>query len=444
VDEAELIPAIDRFYEAHSQAQSSAAATAKDLGGSLSGGEDIGVGVDKGLLDMLDQGHVVEIVRAILRDAIRMRASDIHVEPRLDHVQIRYRVDGRLLTHTTLPADMHRYVVSRLKILAECDIAESRVPQDGRFATTVDDHTIDLRVSTLPTFWGEKVVLRLLDRSRTLVSLSTLGFGTETLRDYERLIRAPQGMILVTGPTGSGKTTTLYASLHAINDETRNITTVEDPIEYEVAGLNQTQVHPRIDLTFARSLRHIMRQDPDIILVGEVRDGETAEMAFRAALTGHLVLTTLHTNDAPSATTRLVDMGVAPYIIASSVIGILAQRLVRRLCTRCRETCDPSDLELERLQMTAEQARKVQFHRGRGCQHCRNTGYSGRVAVYELMVMNQELREAVAQGVTAGNLRQAALRNGMRSLKYDGLLKIHAGMTSAQEVIGVMFASDEV
>ncbi|MCE5218729.1 GspE/PulE family protein [bacterium] len=442
VDETELMNAIDRFYVAHAQSQASPTAPTKDLDSNVSGLEDLGVGVDRGLLDMLDQGHVVEIVRAILRDAIRLKASDVHIEPRGDHVQIRYRIDGRLVTHTTLPSDMLRFVVSRIKILAECDISETRVPQDGRFATAVDGRAIDLRVSTLPTFWGEKVVLRLLDRSNTLVSLSQLGFSPETLRDYERLIRSPQGMLLVTGPTGSGKSTTLYASLHAINDETRNITTVEDPIEYEVEGLNQTQVHPRIDLTFSRALRHILRQDPDVILVGEIRDLETAEMAFRAALTGHLVLSTLHTNDAPSAATRLIDTGVAPYILASSLIGVLGQRLVRRICPHCRETCTPTPLELERLSMTPEQAKRIQFHKGRGCSRCRNTGYSGRIALYELMVMNHDLRVAIAAGQDASVLRQIALRSGMKSLRHDGIVKVHQGITSAQEVIGITVAED--
>jgi type IV pilus assembly protein PilB len=444
VDEAELMRAIDEFYAAHAQAQVSTTAATKDLGSNVSGVEDLTGAVDRTLLDMLDQGHVIEIVRAILREAIRLKASDIHIEPRADSVQIRYRIDGRLTTHTTLPSDMLRFVVSRIKILAECDISESRVPQDGRFATTVDDRAIDLRVSTLPTFWGEKVVLRILDRSSTLVSLSQLGFMPETLREFEKLIRSPQGMLLVTGPTGSGKSTTLYAALHAINDETRNITTVEDPIEYEVEGLNQTQVHPRIDLTFARALRHILRQDPDVILVGEIRDLETAEMAFRASLTGHLVLSTLHTNDAPSAATRLIDTGVQPYIVASSLIGVLAQRLVRRICTRCRETCEASPVELDRLALTPEQAKKIQFHRGRGCQRCRNTGYSGRIALYELMTMSPEVREAISTNQNASVLRQLAVRKGMRTLKLDGLSKVHQGVTSAAEVISVMFAGDEV
>ena len=445
VEEAELMAAIEEFYAVHAQALVSTTATTKDLESSVASTmDDTDVGVDTALLDIMDQGAVVEIVRVIIRDAVRMRASDIHIEPGAETFQVRYRVDGQMLRQTELDKDLHPAVVSRIKILADCDISENRMPQDGRFATPVDDRVIDMRVSTLPTFWGEKVVLRLLDRSRVFVSLTQLGFGPETLRQYERLIRMPQGMILVTGPTGSGKSTTLYASLHTLNDETRNITTVEDPIEYEVAGINQTQVNPRIELTFARALRHILRQDPDVILVGESRDLETAEMSFRASLTGHLVFTTLHTNDAPSAATRLVDLGIEPYIITSSVIGIIAQRLVRRICSHCRETCMPTDIELERLQLTPEQAKKIQFHKGRGCQRCRNTGHSGRVAIYELIVMNNELRDAIVAGQTATQLRQIALRTGMKSMRYDGLLKINQGVTSAQEVIRATYVSGEM
>jgi type II secretory ATPase GspE/PulE/Tfp pilus assembly ATPase PilB-like protein len=348
------------------------------------------------------------------------------------------------MTVTTLPTDMHRYVISRIKIMAGADIAETRFPQDGRFATEVDERPIDLRVSTLPTYWGEKSVLRILDKSKALVSLNQLGMIPEVQEGYERLIHSPQGMILVTGPTGSGKSTTLYASLHTINDDTVNITTVEDPIEYQIAGVNQVQVLPRIDLTFATALPFILRQDPDVILIGEIRDLDTAEMAFRASLTGHLVLSTLHTNDAPSAATRLVDLGVEPYLIASSVIGVIAQRLVRRICPRCREACEPSELELDRLELTPEQAKKIQFHRGRGCAQCRNTGYQGRIGVYELMPMTNDLREAITANVNAAELRRIALRTGMKSLKYDGLSKVNAGITTAAEVISIMFASENV
>jgi type IV pilus assembly protein PilB len=441
VPEAELKAAIEQYYTTLSRSQVNLTATTKDLGGSISGG-DYGNAVDKALAEMLDQAPVVRVLEQIIRDAVRMRASDIHVEPRAEQVAVRFRVDGRLQTMTLLPMDMHRYVLSRIKILADEDIAETRTPQDGRFATVVDDRPIDLRVSTLPTFWGEKAVLRILDKSRTLVSLSQLGFLPETRKLYEELIGMNQGILLVTGPTGSGKTTTLYASLHQLNDESTNITTVEDPIEYEVSGLNQVQVHPQINLTFSSALRSILRQDPDVILVGEVRDLETAEMAFRAALTGHLVLSTLHTNDAPSAATRLVHMGIPAYLIASTVIGVLAQRLVRKLCGHCREGCDPTPEEVDRLQLPAEQVGKIQFHRARGCAHCRNTGYQGRIALYELMPIGNEMREGITSGMNAAQLRQIALRSGMRSLKYDGLAKVHQGITSAREVVGVMFASD--
>ena len=441
VDEEELRQAIDQYYSTRARAQVRASANVRDIGEAVSGLEGV-AGADRTLVDMLDQAPVVRILEAILAEAVRMRASDIHLEPRMDCLQVRYRVDGQLMTIKRLPKDMQRYVLSRVKILAGEDIAETRLPQDGRFETVVDERPIDLRVSTLPTFWGEKAVMRILDKSRTLVSLNQLGFMPHTLGDFENLIRQPQGMILVTGPTGSGKSTTLYASLHTINDDRTNIITIEDPIEYEVEGLNQVQVHPQIELTFAKALRHILRQDPDVILVGEIRDYETAEQAFRAALTGHLCLSTLHTNDAPSATTRLTDMGVEPFIVSSSVIGVLAQRLVRRLCSRCKESYEPTELEITRLQITPEQAAKLTFHRGRGCQYCRNSGYSGRVALYELMMCNAEVRDAISQGITAQALRTVALRNGMKSMKFDGLVKVNAGTTSAAEVLRVMFASD--
>ncbi len=439
VDEVELRNAIDHYYATRARSQvSMQAATSTSLDMQVTGSE-FAVDVDQKLAEMLDQAPVVAIVEQILEQAIQMRASDIHIEPRADNVRVRYRIDGQLMTYTTLPSDMHRYALSRIKIMAGADISETRLPQDGRFATEVDDRPIepqdgrfatevddrpiDVRVSTLPTYWGEKAVMRILDKSRALVSLNQLGMSQETMHTWERLLHTRQGMVLVTGPTGSGKSTTLYASLHTINDDTKNITTVEDPIEYQVAGVNQTQVHPRIDLTFANALRHILRQDPDIILIGEIRDIETAEMAFRASMTGHLVLSTLHTNDAPSAATR--------------------QRLVRRICPRCREEVEPSEMELERLELSADQAKKIKFHHGRGCAMCRNTGYSGRIGVYELMVITPELRDAIAAGANASELRRLALRGGMRSLKYDGLSKVNAGVTTAGEVITLLFAGEQ-
>lgn len=441
VEQSELTEAIEQYYSAQARARAAVAEKAKDISATVTGMEGA-AGLDSDLVSMLDDAPIVRVVETIVRDAVRMRASDIHIEPRADRVQVRYRVDGQLMTATNLRKDMHRYVLSRIKILAGEDIAETRLPQGGRFDTLIDDRPIDLRVSTLPTYWGEKAVMRILDKSRVFVSLNQLGFLPQMQQEFEHLITSPQGMILVTGPTGSGKSTTLYAALHTINDDTKNITTVEDPIEYEVEGLNQTQIHPDIGLDFAEFLRNILRQDPDVILVGEIRDLETAQMAFRASLTGHLVLTTLHTNDAPSAATRLVDLGIPPYIIASSIIGVLAQRLVRRICSHCREVYRPTAQELETLGLSAEQAEKIRFHRGTGCTRCRNTGYSGRIAVYELMKMNDELRTALTEGANASQLRKIALQSGMKSMRYDALTKVHQGLTSPQEMLNVMFSPE--
>ncbi|MFQ6131122.1 MAG: GspE/PulE family protein [Armatimonadota bacterium] len=442
VDEAELQAAIEQFYSAQVRAALASTEGAIDPSQPLLHPE-LMEGVEDDLVQMLDQAPVVRVVESILRNAVRARASDVHVEPREDGVYVRYRVDGQLMTVMTLDREMQKLVASRLKIMSEIDIAETRLPHDGRAFVTVDDRPIDLRVSTLPTYFGEKVVLRLLDKSQVLISLKQLGFLPETLAAYEELLQTPQGMILVTGPTGSGKSTTLYASLQQLKTETKNIVTVEDPIEYQVEGINQSQVHPRIDLTFARALRSILRQDPDIILVGEIRDLETAEMAFRAALTGHLVLSTLHTNDAPSAATRLVDMHVEPYLIASSVVGVLAQRLVRRICTRCREQTQPTELEVEQLALRSEELADMSFFKGRGCEQCRNTGYYGRVGVYELMHMNNEIREAVTAGKSAAEIRSIAIESGMHTLRDDGLQKVNSGVTTAQEVINVIFSVEE-
>jgi len=442
VDQAELEAAIEQFYSAQVRAALASTEGALDPSQPLLHPE-LMVGADKDLVAMLDMAPVVRVVESILTNAVRARASDVHVEPREDGVYVRYRVDGQLMTVMTLDREMQKVVASRLKIMSNLDISETRMPQDGRAFVSVDDRPIDLRVSSLPTYFGEKVVLRILDKSQVLISLRQLGFLTETMKEYEDLLRTPQGMILVTGPTGSGKSTTLYASLQYLKTDTKNIVTVEDPIEYQVEGINQSQVHPRIDLTFARALRSILRQDPDIILVGEIRDLETAEMAFRAALTGHLVLSTLHTNDAPSAATRLVDMHVEPYLIASSVVGVLAQRLVRRICTRCREQTQPTDVEIEQLALTPEELANMSFFKGRGCEQCRNTGYYGRIAVYELMLMSNEIRDAVTASKSAAEIRGIAVRAGMHTLRDDGIQKVRAGVTTAQEVINVIFTVEE-
>jgi type IV pilus assembly protein PilB len=437
----ELRKAIEKHYSAVARASSAVIHQARDLTASAATIAESGT-LDAETIGMLDQAPIVRVVETLVRDAVRQKASDIHVEPRHDRVQVRYRLDGALQTHANLPKDMQALVTSRLKILSDIDIAESRLPHSGRFEFVMDDRPVDLRVSTVPTFWGEKVVLRLLDKSNLYVSLGQLGFNPAMQEQFETLLRLPQGLILVTGPTGSGKSTTLYASLHTINDESKNITTVEDPIEYEVEGLNQIQVHQRIGLDFAQCLREILRQDPDVILVGEVRDLETAQMTFRAAMTGHLVLSTLHTNDAPSAATRLVDMGVPAYLVGSSLTGVLAQRLVRRICTQCRAPHTPTSEELRALGLSEDKGEKMRFFWGRGCRNCRNTGYSGRIAIYELMIMNNEVRRALVAGEDASVLRKVALQTGMKPLRFDGLNKIHQGLTTAQEVISVTFAPE--
>lgn len=443
VDEDELRRAIDEYYSVQVRDTIPVSGAVVDTSQPLAGTELLAETSDE-IIQMVDQRPVIQVVDTVIKKAIEARASDIHVEPREHNLTIRYRIDGVLHKVFELPKDMQEVVVARLKILANMDIAERRLPQDGRFQASAGDTVVDLRVSSLPTFFGEKIVLRLLDKSQVLVSLNQLGFQRDTLALFERLVTAPHGMILVTGPTGSGKSTTLYAALQRVKSDTKNIVTVEDPIEFQVEGINQSQVHYKIGLDFATCLRSILRQDPDVILVGEIRDLDTAEMAFRASLTGHLVLSTLHTNDAPSAVTRLRDMGVAPYLIASSVIGVLAQRLVRQICTRCRSQYTPHPVELEQLGLSENDAEKMTFHRGRGCAHCRNTGYYGRVGIFELMAMDNDIRHLIMSAATASDLRAAAIKGGMRTLRDDGLQKISSGMTTAEEVIRAVYTETDV
>jgi type IV pilus assembly protein PilB len=443
VDEEELLRAIDQFYSVRARDDLPTSGAVVDISRPIS---ETGLLADTSdeIVQLVDQRPVIQIVDTVIKKAVEARASDIHIEPRERNVTVRYRIDGLLQRVYELPKDMQDVVAARVKILSNMDIAEKRLPQDGRFQAVVDDKIIDLRVSSLPTFYGEKVVMRLLDKSSVLVSLSQLGFLPDTLAKFERLVTAPRGMILVTGPTGSGKSTTLYAALQRVRSETKNIVTVEDPIEYQVEGINQTQVHYKIGLDFATQLRSILRQDPDVILVGEVRDLDTAVMAFRASLTGHLVLSTLHTNDAPSAVTRLMDMGVANYLIASSVIGVLAQRLVRQICSRCKDQYVPHPVEIEQMGLTEEQAAKMTFHRGRGCDYCRNTGYHGRIGIFELMLMDNDIRQLIMAGASAVDIRAQALKAGMRTLRDDGLQKISAGMTTAEEIIRAVYTEGDL
>ena len=388
------------------------------------------------LIEMAQEATVVKLVNDILAEALRDKASDIHIEPYEHDFKIRYRIDG-VLQNTTVPPQMKRYqaaIVSRIKIMSNLNIAEKRLPQDGAFKARIHGREIDFRVSVIPTGHGEGVVMRILDRQSINLTLTQLGMNEKLLETFESLITRPHGIVLVTGPTGSGKTTTLYASLNTIVSDEIKILTIEDPIEYYLPGINQVQTREKIGLTFARALRAFLRQDPDVILVGEIRDRETAEVAINASLTGHLVFSTLHTNDSSGANARLLDMGVEPFLVSSSIEGILAQRLLRKVCSHCKEAYEP-----DRAALPADFEIKpgMQLYRGRGCRECRHIGYRGRVGIYELLVMNSELRELVVQRSSADVIQKAAQRNGLRLLREDGWDKVREGLTTPEEVLRV-------
>ena len=388
------------------------------------------------LLDAGAQAPVIRMINALLLQALRERASDLHFEPYESRAVVRFRIDGMLRDALEPPRALHGALVSRLKIMAGLDIAEKRLPQDGRIALRIGERQVDVRVSTLPTGAGERVVLRLLDQEAARLDLATLGMSEQTLRAVDRLIREPHGILLVTGPTGSGKTTTLYAALARLPRDATNMMTVEDPIEYALDGVAQTQVNPRIELTFARALRSILRQDPDVIMIGEIRDLETAQIAVQASLTGHLVLATLHTNDAASAITRLADMGVEPYLLASSLLGVLAQRLVRTLCPACRASHAPSEGEA-RLLADLGLSERTPLWEAPGCAQCNRTGFSGRTGVYELLRIDEPLQRLIHDGAGELALRDAALRAGMRRLRNDGARFLAEGRTSLAELTRV-------
>jgi type IV pilus assembly protein PilB len=379
---------------------------------------------------------VVKLVNLVLLDAIRKGASDIHVEPYEKQLRIRYRIDGVLYEVMKPPIKLKHAITSRLKIMSSLDIAERRLPQDGRIKMKMGrGKVMDFRVSVLPTLWGEKVVLRLLDQSNLQLDMTKLGFEEKVLADFKEAIRKPYGMILITGPTGSGKTTTLYSTLSELNKTTTNICTAEDPVEYNLFGINQVQMHDDIGLNFASSLRSFLRQDPDIVMVGEIRDFETAEIAVKAALTGHLVLSTLHTNDAPSSVSRMLNMGIEPFLVASSVNLIGAQRLVRKICQDCKEVVEVPEAVLIDLGVPPENTAEFQVMRAAGCRTCNNTGYKGRIAVYEIMVMTDELAEFVLNGASTLELKREAIRQGMKTLRMSALSKLGEGMTSMEEVV---------
>jgi type IV pilus assembly protein PilB len=384
---------------------------------------------------MGSESPIIRFVNYLMQDALRQGASDIHVEPKDKALKIRYRIDGVLFEMMNPPYHMHAAIVSRMKIMANLDIAERRVPQDGRIRMIIQDRKIDLRMSTLPTNHGEKVVLRILDNRSISVPLEALGFSKDHLETWLKQIDEPHGILLVTGPTGSGKTTTLYSSLRVMDANKLNISTVEDPIEYALATANQTQVHEKIGMTFSAALRALLRQDPDVIMLGEIRDQETAQIAVQAALTGHLVLSTLHTNDAPSSITRLINIGVEPYLIASAVNAILAQRLVRKICQQCKEEFTPPD---EMRKYLEKQGLPVATSwRGKGCDRCRRTGYSGRLGIYELLVMDDGLRDLVTTNPDVTAFRRQCRDRGLVTLRQDGFMKVTQGLTTAEEVIRV-------
>ncbi len=398
---------------------------------------------DYDLLEQSSENPVIRMVHTLMVDAIQQGSSDIHFEPTEEGLSIRYRIDGMLQQKHVPPREYQSQILTRLKVMAKMDIAEHRLPQDGRIKLRYGGREIDFRVSTLPIVHGERIVIRILDKGNVVLGLDRIGMGEYHIKEFRKLIDRPEGIVLVTGPTGSGKTTTLYSAISEINEPDLNIITVEDPVEYKISGISQMNVNPRIDLTFAKGLRHILRQDPDVIMIGEIRDRETAEIAIQASLTGHLVFSTLHTNDAPSALTRLADMGIEPYLLASSIVGVVAQRLVRRICASCKMSYVPSDEELKELGISRESLIGGVLHRGSGCPSCFETGYKGRFALYELMTVSSKMKAQVLKSQDAEELRKVALSQGMRSLFENGVEWVLEGSTTGAEVLRVTRMGEE-
>ncbi len=436
--ESDILRAIDQYYRGGAMEQVLKDIQENEMEVVSDTDKDVDVADMKA---MSDEAPVIKWVNALLQQAIRDRASDIHIEAFEYTIRVRFRVDGSLVEVSPPPRRLYAPIVSRIKILSEMDIAERRLPQDGRFKVKIEDRVVDLRVSIIPTVFGEKVVMRILDRSSLVLDLTKLGFEGDTLRVFNEQISRPYGMVLVSGPTGSGKTTTLYSALSTVNSPDVNIMTIEDPVEYQLSGVNQVQAKSEIGLTFAAGLRSFLRQDPDIILVGEIRDLETAEIAIKAAMTGHLVFSTIHTNDAPSTVTRLTDMGVEPFLVTASLNMVVAQRLVRRICPRCKETYVPSKDVLQSFILPENVSKdNITFARGMGCDFCSKTGYRGRVSLYEILVVTDIIREALIDGQSLIYIKKLARENGMRTLRESGILKVIEGLTTLEEVLGATIA----
>ena len=443
--EEDIINAISANYRTEVNVSEAVAGVMKDLDEATitltQGGGEESITIEQ-LKELSGEAPVVRLANMIISRGITDKASDIHIEPAKDGLRIRYRVDGILSDGMTLPKKAQASITSRIKIMADMDISEKRAPQDGRISATIEGRPYDFRVSTLPAVFGEKIVMRVLDKSNISVGLHKLGLLPYTFEMFESMIQRTYGIILVTGPTGSGKSTTLYSVLAKLNSGEKNILTIEDPVEYELSGITQSMVNNRAGMTFAAGLRSMLRQDPNIIMVGEMRDQETAMIAIEAALTGHLVLSTLHTNDAPGSVARLLDMGVESFLIASSIAGVLAQRLLRTICIKCKEPYSPPKDAIKRLGMNLDIIDKseVTFFRGKGCDHCKGTGYKGRIGVYELMPVNDKVRELILARASSYAIREAAVEAGMRTLKDDAMEKILLGMTTLEESLRVIYA----
>ena len=385
------------------------------------------------LSEAAEDPPIIKLVNILIMEAVKDKASDIHIEPDTEFLRIRYRIDGILHEAHQIPAKFQKAIISRVKVISNIDISENRRPQDGKIHLRLENKEIDIRVSTFPTVHGENIVMRILDKTSVLLGLKDLGFDQANLSVFDKLIRQPNGIILVTGPTGSGKTTTLYSALATISSIEKNIITIEDPVEYEIPLIRQTQVNTKAELTFANGLRSILRQDPDVIMVGEIRDKETAEVAIQASLTGHLVFSTLHTNDAPSSLTRLIDMGIEQFLISSSVIGILAQRLVRAICDKCKEKYTPDPSLLHEFGIT----KQMDFYRGKGCPKCKNSGFTGRIGIFELLVITEDIRKLINEKASADQIKKKAIQLGLKTLRDDGLDKVDKGLTTIEEVVRV-------